>query len=494
MMLGTEMGRWWLAGFGLWMVAVLCAVPGCSSGESSGSRDATVVDATEVAEADAAVRDVPGETGQMELPERVGDDGGDDMGEDREGPGDSLDQDVVPNPCDRQAPGRIVAGARDETFDLGPYLMWAQPTRITILWRTSEEEDGVVQYGFEDLSQEVRHEENARVHKVTLTDLVPDTRYQYRVTSGGVTSQVHHFHTAVHPGQGFRFAVFGDNQNGPEGFVRIVEQMLAVHPYLLVGVGDHVQEGKKEWQWREQLFDPARALFHEVPLYAAMGNHEQHSPVFWELYAYDHPPGEEGFNLAYYSYSYGNAFFLVLDTNNLLCPLGEVDVPQSAWLKEQLASPAARNATWKFAYSHEPGYSESWSPGDCDYDGNRCIRNWLLPLLSEHGFHAYFSGHTHGYERGRVGDVLHFINGGAGGGLDEWCKDLDQTTVVIQSHHFILADAGCDRLRFQAITIDGELVDWVEISPDRMVLDEGPVAGLPELIISTDSPHYQPQP
>jgi hypothetical protein len=93
-----------------------------------------------------------------------------------------------------------------------------------------------------------------------------------------------------------------------------------------------------------------------------------------------------------------------------------------------------------------------------------------------------------------VGEVLHFINGGAGGGLDEWCKDLEQTTVVIQSHHFIQADAGCDRLRFEAITIDGELVDWVEISPDRQILDEGPIPGLPELIVSTDSPHYQPQP
>lgn len=391
--------------------------------------------------------------------------------------------------CENKSYARELMDKEDTTFDLGPYVMTPAPESIVVMWRTLEATSGTVYYGIDEPVEQVSQPGLSVIHEIELTGLTPDTRYAYRVESDGASSGVLHFHTAVPLGQGFRFVAWGDNQNGPEMFAQLVPAMLDEGPHLAVGVGDHVQEGKVAELWKEQLFDPARVLLHQVPVYAALGNHEQNASEYWDLFAYPHPLefNEPG---GYYSYSYGNAFFVVINTNTAFFPIGETETPASAWLKEQLASDEAKNATWRFAYAHEPGYSESWGAGDCNYDGNLAIQNLVLPLLAEHQFHFYFAGHTHAYERAMVDGVVQVITGGGGGGLDEWCVDWPQTSVVYQSHHFLRIDAGCDTLRLEAIDLDGKVFDWVELSADQYgtLLDDGPAPDLPPLIINEDAP------
>jgi len=385
---------------------------------------------------------------------------------------------------------REVANSPDETFDLGPYLMAPSTDRVVIMWRSLEELPGRVLYGPGDQTNlEASHAGVARIHEVELTGLEPDTRYAYRVQSEDRESDLHHFYTAVNPGQGFRFVAFGDNQNGPDIFAQVAEDIIDARPHIVLGLGDHVQTGSQEELWKTQLFQPARALFHEVAFFAAMGNHEESASHYYDLYSYPHPAGEPSHE-SYYSFTYGNAFLLAFDPYQLPCPFGEVHTPESQWLWDAVASPQAQAATWRIAWSHEPGYTESWSPGDCDYDGNLCTRNLLLPLFAEHDFHLYMSGHTHAYERGMVDGVLNLISGGGGGGLDEWCKDWPQTKVVYQDHHFLKVDVGCETMRLEAVNLAGETVDWVEIppTPPGEIIDEGPKEGLPALIISSDSP------
>jgi hypothetical protein len=251
---------------------------------------------------------------------------------------------------------------------------------------------------------------------------------------------------------------------------------------MLVGVGDHVQEGKKAELFKDQLFGPGRALFHQVPFFAAMGNHEQNASTWYQLFSY--PAADvpvDPYNESYYSYTFGNTFFLVINTNTIIVPVGDTDTPISAWIREQVNSPAAQAATWRVAYAHEPAITESWSAGDCKF---------VMPLLAESGFHLYFSGHTHAYERSMMDGVVHIISGGGGGGLDEWCKDFEQTSVVYQNHHFLRVDAGCEGLRVEAVNLAGDVVDWVELDASNygLIVDEGPAPGLPDLIISADSP------
>ncbi len=389
---------------------------------------------------------------------------------------------------------RPLAMSEDDTFYIGPYLMQTTTDSVVVKWETEEETDGTVFYGEGDaLDQQAELTgDPVALHEVKLTGLRADTRYAYQVRSGDKTSEVHHFHTAVNEGGSFRFAVWGDNQNGPATFSTVVEGIGEQQPHMLLGVGDHVQEGDRKELWHEQLFDPARALFHEVPFFAAAGNHERNSQHMYDYYSFPNPTDDPDHETVY-SFTYGNAFFLVVDTNKPIFPILDTHTELSQWIEDAAQSDAAKNATWRFALAHEPGYAEAWGDGSCHYDGYDPVRNWLLPLLQENQFHAYFSGHMHGYERGMVNGVATFITGGGGGSLDAWCLDWPTTKVAHYQHHFLTVDCDCDTLTIKALYPNGEQFDWLVLSKDTygVPVEDGPVDDLPDPVVNTDSPTLQ---
>jgi hypothetical protein len=402
-------------------------------------------------------------------------------------PGDSLEELVLPV-CVEPAGGEPVPVLADETFDLGPYLVNPSPTAMTVMWRTLEPAGGTVLFGAGDaLDRQAAHEGQATVHEVLLDDLAPATRYSYKVESGGIKSQVHHFTTAPDPVQPVRFAHFSDNQNGPDVFAQHMQALAAWGPQLLVGSGDHVQAGLDEPLWKEQLFGPARALFHEVPLQLAMGNHEENAPFYYDLMSNPHPADHPEWE-SHYGFRFGNTFFLVINTNYFLCTIGTVELPEGQHMRELAESPDAQSATWRIALGHENAFSECWGDGDCDYDGTLCIRNYVVPMLAERGFHFYISGHTHAYERAKAGNLVHLIAGGGGGSLDAWCKDWEQTTVVHTAHHHLRFEAGCQTLRMEAVDLDGTVFDWVELDKDQpgVLSDQGPIPELPPPNLNSD--------
>ncbi|MBM4371354.1 MAG: metallophosphoesterase family protein [Deltaproteobacteria bacterium] len=426
----------------------------------------------------------------VELPDRTG---GLDVPADRSMPTDARELGEAGGeepriPACRPPVPRVLEGEPDGTFDLGPYLMHTTSDSAVVMWRTLEPADGAVAWRHGSGPETtVEHAGSATVHEVLLAELPPDTDITYRVTSGGVVSGEHVFRTAPGPEASSRFIAWGDNQHGFETFAASQPGFLADGPHFLVGVGDHVQEGKVPEQWKDQLFDPARALFHQVPFFAAIGNHEDNAGDWYALNSHPFPAGDPDHE-TFYSYSWGNAFFLVIDVLKLPCPFGEVDTPQSAWIREAATSPEAQAATWRIAYGHYPAISESWGDGDCSYEGTPCLRDWVLPFLAEQGFHLYMAGHTHAYERGEVAGMLHVIVGGGGGGLDAWCVDFPEVDVVHTEHHHARVDLGCETLRLEGVDLDGKVFDWVEIGPGTPVeiLDQGPADWLPPPTLNSD--------
>ena len=379
----------------------------------------------------------------------------------------------------------------DETFDLGPYLMNPTPSSMVIMWRTETPAGGTINYGTDEdkLDQTVSQDVDTLVHKLTLAGLEAATLYLYQVESEGKTSSVLSFRTAPKPGTPFRLGVFGDNKNGVEKFTEEVPRILADGPQIVLGLGDHVKDGQSEpQQWKDYFFEPGRALLQKVPVFAVMGNHEQSADSFYDLYSFPNPYDDPRHE-SYYSFTYGNAFVVAIDMYQFPCPFGDVDTPHSAWLKEVVSSPEASAATWRIAMSHEPGWSESWSPGNCAYEGTTCVREGILPMLAENDFHLYLAGHTHNYERGMVDDVVQIISGGGGSTLDEWCVDLPTVSVVQCVFHHLRIDAGCDTMRIEAVGEDSQVFDWVEITAGEpgQIVDEGPIPDLPAPPINSDS-------
>lgn len=364
-------------------------------------------------------------------------------------------------------------------FVVKPYLQFATRHQISILWETSHRATAAVRYGearFDaeqamlDQRQEV--ERLAYRHEITLEGLKPETNYFYQVisvTQAGDTLQsgVLPFKTAVKKGTPFAFTVFGDSQNNPDVWGRVTHLALQERPNFGLHAGDLVGLGYLKQEWVNQFFSPSHDFMKQVPLFTILGNHE-HDAAFYYQYFMNPEPEH------YYSFTYGNAEFFLIDTNQYQEP----GTPMYHWLEHALA---ASEATWKFVIQHHPPYSSEENDfGDTHYQRSLLgdeEAQLLLPLYEKYGVDIVFYGHIHMYERtwpilkGKAveqGGVRYINVGGAGGDLEQpaptrtWFMNKTKT-----AHHFAYVAINGQQLSFQAIDEEGRIFDQFKLSSSR---------------------------
>ncbi|MDZ7374602.1 MAG: metallophosphoesterase [candidate division KSB1 bacterium] len=345
-------------------------------------------------------------------------------------------------------------GEPDPAFRKGPYVQNVTATSAVIMWQSEAPEIGAVAYGTtERLQDTLREQEACRLHEIRIAGLEPSTRYYYRALSGGRPSPLGSFRTAVRAGEPFSFAVFGDSQNGPFRHGAIAERVLQAEPHFVLRTGDLVERGHVEKQWDLIYFRPAANLIRSVPVFAALGNHEGHAEQF---FAYFSLPGNE----QWYSFDYGNAHFVALDSDlDYLREGGQ----QLRWLEEDLAS---SRADWKVVFFHHPPFTAARRY----YTLDRLERQRLLhPLFERHRVDLVFSGHDHNYERSRpiasrVGEppVTYIVCGNGGAkmrsiGRRAWTAHAERT------HGYVLVRIHGLRLHLEAWSVDGRKMDELEI-------------------------------
>lgn len=351
--------------------------------------------------------------------------------------------------------------SEDSNFLNGPYLMNTTQTSVTIMWETELPSDSKVDYGLTaDYGFSVSDTSLATIHEITLNDLTPETTYHYSIISGEQRTNDLSFMTAVNKNSSFRFMVISDTQTNYEISSTHYDHMFDRDPFFILHGGDIVGNGPTYAEWKEQLFDPIRKLGHYVPLFAAIGNHERDSHWFYDYVSY--PNTENN-----YSFTYGNAFFLVLDTNNDSFEFvgGEI----RDWFLNEINSDECKNATWRFAIHHQPAWTEGGG-SSCDYNGTALIRETIVPPLQEAGFHFVFNGHVHGYEKGYLSPTYFITAGGGGGSLDSFCRDIDHIFKAFYVHHFIQMDITGNVLEMTVIDMEGEVIDYLRMNSAGEVL------------------------
>lgn len=272
-------------------------------------------------------------------------------------------------------------------------------------WRTSPAtEDGWVQFrekGVEAL-REVEAERlltedpmlknDPKIHRFTalLTDLKPATTYEYRAGSKTKDhwTDWNSFVTAPAEPTPFHFLYLGDAQVGLEYYGELLHRAHGQYPGAAFHIvaGDLVNSGACRNEW-DEFFHASAGVFSQKTLVPCLGNHDyqkQDVPAIY-LNSFTLPTnGPEGFPAERaFSFTYGNVFFIVLDSNR---PAGE----QAAWLDEELGKSSAR---WKIAVYHHPAYS---SAPHRDNDG--VLQEWC-PLFDKHGVDVALQGHDHAYLR-----------------------------------------------------------------------------------------------
>ena len=248
--------------------------------------------------------------------------------------------------------------------------------------------------------------QKAKKYTAKLTGLEEGKTYYYRVGTEGTDA----FSTPVSftvkntEVSGFTFINVNDSQgmipSDYETYLGTLEQakqQFAGAAFVL-HAGDFVDDGSNEdyWTWALDGISPS------VSYVPAAGNHEAKSEVegvtdpnailsHFQIQEQDVPEQDKGTGI-YYSYTYENATFIILNTNDVTAD-GYLSDAQYDWAYEK-----AKNAEtdWVIILMHKSPYSNGPHSEDEDVTA---IREQLNTLTAECGVDLVLSGHDHVYNR-----------------------------------------------------------------------------------------------
>jgi len=300
-------------------------------------------------------------------------------------------------------------------------------------------------------------------HTAALSGLAPGTAYTCQAGNHDLWSPPATFTTADPATERFSFVYMGDVQTGIEAWSGLIAAADAQCPDAAFHIlaGDLVNKGCHRDEW-DALFHAAGDVFARKPLVPIIGNHDDCDDggpwMYLELLDLpkNGPAGIEAERA--WSFTYGNAFFVGLDSN--LDP-----DTQTAWLEEQLAGSDAR---WKFVLLHHPAYSSK------PHRDNREIREAWTPVFDRHHVAIAFQGHDHAYTRTwplrggeRIDDPDQGVNYVLAVAGDKYYEQEERDFVAVartelSTYQVIDIDGG--RLHYRAFDLQGNLVDELRLS------------------------------
>ena len=283
-----------------------------------------------------------------------------------------------------------------------------------------------------DAGKDERIHYSAHPHKLKL-----GTRYYYRVWCNGQELLAGYFTTRQPRGTRIRFATFGDNSHGSAADRAIAFRAYEQHPDFVMNTGDNVYDGGRNYEYENYWFPVYNAdkssletgapLLRSVPFYTVLGNHDvrdtkpgggpcanfdrardylayytaMHLPMNGPQTPYPSPcigdeariadfkraAGARYPRMANYSYDYGDAHFLCLDSNIYLDPSDEGLLN---WVENDLKN---TDAIWKFVTFHHPSYNV----GNAHFTEQHM--RVLTPLFEKYNVDFVLHGHEHNYQR-----------------------------------------------------------------------------------------------
>jgi hypothetical protein len=356
-----------------------------------------------------------------------------------------------------------------------PYLIFeGDPTRMRVGWQRYVTGGCEIAWGIDTLctlGQATTFEYGAdHQHAFRITDLVPGTRYHYRVTAGDQECRGSFRAAPASAGTAIKFLVCGDTRSYPAAHDSVAAAMLAVcaadsaYQSLILSAGDLVHDGEQEEDWDNEFFGREfrgiRALVAGLPYQACMGNHEGSGELFAKYFPYPFVGGR------YWSFDYGPAHFVIVDQFTDY----DLGSAQLAWIADDLAATAQ---PWKFICLHEPGWSAGY------HENNTLVQLRIQPLCLAYDVSAVLAGHNHYYARAVVEGVQHITTGGGGAPLRDPDPSNPYIVATARSHHFCKLTIDGAVLTFEAVSPAGDVLDAFTMEKPSMAAgDAGPPARL----------------
>ncbi len=297
------------------------------------------------------------------------------------------------------------------TGDRAPYLQMMGSDQVTIRWNSHQATIGRVIYGEDPTKlKPIAEQQAVKEHTITLKGLKADRRYFYQVEGYTLSS----FHTApkTKSTRPLRFWVQGDPGYYREAAAVVKSSALAwmtSHPRgdlplmdLWLTTGDNAYKSGKAKEFQEALFDAYPKLLASTPYIPAYGNHDARRKAFENSFTFP-TQGELGGipsqTWRYYSFNYGNAHLIFLDSE-----FSDINA-ESEMVKWLDADLEATTQTWKIVVIHHPPYSKGSHDSDQwrDSMGRMFrVRESVVPVLDKYGVDLVLNGHSHVYERSHL--------------------------------------------------------------------------------------------
>jgi len=370
---------------------------------------------------------------------------------------------VVPR-ADACGSGALTAEGAS-TIQRRPYLQRAEARGVIVAWAgpqappahvaiaTVDDPDRTPSAQVAGRPASAASPERAATLAARIEGLEPDVTYCYRLE--GHRGPLTDWATLTlapppDPARVDRFVVVGDSGDGGAAQQALARRMASVPMDAILFLGDIAYGSGTRAQLQTRFFDVYHGLFQRVPVYSAIGNHDDasaHGQAFHDAFVL---PGNE----RWYAFDLGDVHFVVLDTT-------QIGAAQAAWLEADLATASRR---FTIVLAHHPPYTAARR------GPSRSFQRTFVPILARHGVDLVLSGHEHHYERSQPLDgVVYVVSGGGGARLTPVGR-AGHTRVARAVHHYLALEVRADALVLRAIDIDGNTFD-------ELVLRERPGRG-----------------
>ncbi|MHA1821018.1 MAG: metallophosphoesterase [Promethearchaeota archaeon] len=322
----------------------------------------------------------------------------------------------------------------------GPYLSYGYDSskEIRISWETEQMYNKTyVEWGQDKEhleKEEISWMDSSNHHCVILSDLKPKTEYYYKIYTGDPIrglgdpreNMIYKFKTGPQlvDGDGadskdieFEFTMVGDMHanycsNVSASFAAMDRN--APDRDFVITLGDCIDNGNKKSDW-QSFFRDINPWLPTIPVMNTTGNHDTGNPAKYARFirTWDHPYVDKRKG-GYYSFRYGNAAFIIIDSNNggtwQPTPLDD----QYDWIESELEKYYEQNL-WIFVTLHHQIYSTG------DFSMSHIANEVYRPLFDEYHVDAVFYGHDHHYEAfwtnkdSEWGGTKYFVSGAGGG-------------------------------------------------------------------------------
>lgn len=304
----------------------------------------------------------------------------------------------------------------------GPYLSNVTSTSAIVSWWTNIPSQGVVSYGTQSTSEHSATDPSGSVqhHAVPITGLTSGTAYTYTVGNGAVSSSPATLRTAAAPGTPFSFAAIGDFGGASPGESENAHNIAGAGTSFVQTLGDNIYPSAgppdpnfsttySDYDARFFLQNMFGQVVRNQAFFPAIGNQEYYSEgKFWQTFPMPTAPGA-----TWYSYDWGDAHILVLDTEVTFAP----GSPQYEFAQADLA--AHQDAAWRIVAAQRPAYSSVSA-----HSSSVAVQQYLVPLFQQNNVDLVLSGNSHNYERTfpltngvpATDGITYVVSGGGGNG------------------------------------------------------------------------------